>query len=75
MTPQSEFGTCIAWCKTTGWIRPERGGRDVFCHYSAIESDDRFRELTIGARVSFTRGPDPKGRECAIEVAVVEAAA
>jgi len=63
-----ETGTCVAWSRTTGWIQPDVGGRQVMCHYTAIESDDRYRALSAGQRVTFERGTDPWGRETAIDV-------
>ena len=68
-------GVCVYWKMTSGFIRPDGGGPDVFVHFSALESDSPFRELAIGVRVTFERGRDLKGRICAVGVEVVEAAA
>jgi cold shock CspA family protein len=70
-----ERGIVVTWDRTFGFIRADAGGRDVFAHYTAIvESDDAFRELQVGARVTFARGTDPSGRECAVFVQVEGAA-
>ena len=44
--------------KGFGFIAPDGGGKDVFCHHTAIEMDG-FRTLAEGQRVTFevTRGP------------------
>ena len=46
--------------KGYGFIIPEGGGRDVFCHQSQIEMDG-FRTLTEGQAVEFTVEEGPKG--------------
>ena len=38
------------------------GGRDVFVHFSAIQSDG-YRTLEEGQRVEFDVGPGKKGEE------------
>jgi len=45
-----------------GFITPDDGGKDVFVHYSGIQSDKAYRSLTEGAQVEFEvvngkRGP------------------
>lgn len=47
-----------------GFIAPQRGGDDVFAHYSAIEMDG-FRTLREGQVVEFQLQEGPKGREAA----------
>ncbi len=37
------------------------GGKDVFVHYSAIQSDGGFRNLTEGQKVEFNVEQGPKG--------------
>lgn len=35
--------------------------REIFVHYSEIQSDDRYRTLKRGARVTFELGSTPQG--------------
>ncbi|MCB1719206.1 MAG: cold-shock protein [Candidatus Competibacteraceae bacterium] len=46
--------------KGFGFIAPEDGGKDVFVHYTVIESDG-FRTLAEGQKVEFEAKPGPKG--------------
>ena len=43
-----------------GFITPKDGSKDVFVHYSAIQSDD-FKSLMEGQEVSFTMENGMKG--------------
>lgn len=45
-----------------GFITPNRGGDDVFAHYSAIEMDG-YRTLREGQLVEFHLEQGPKGPE------------
>ncbi|HEX7045652.1 MAG TPA: cold shock domain-containing protein [Burkholderiales bacterium] len=45
-----------------GFIVPQRGGDDVFAHYSAIEMDG-YRTLREGQLVEFQLEEGPRGRE------------
>ncbi len=47
--------------KGYGFIAPDGGSKDVFVHYSAIQSDARYRSLEEGDRVEFTVEDSPKG--------------
>lgn len=47
--------------KGFGFITPLGGGRDVFVHYSAIESDDKRKSLPNDAIVEFDMIEAAKG--------------
>lgn len=46
----------VKWFNSTkgfGFITPDQGGKDVFVHFSAIESSGGYRTLEDGAKVQF----------------------
>lgn len=56
--------------KGWGFLAPEDGSGDVFCHYSAIKQDG-FKVLDEGDTVEFEVVEGPKGRQ-ASAVAVLK---
>jgi CspA family cold shock protein len=47
--------------KGYGFIVHPEGGSDIFVHYSAIETDRRFKTLRTGQVVDFELTDGPKG--------------
>ena len=46
--------------KGFGFITPEDGGKDLFVHFSAIQSSG-FKSVKEGDKVTFEVGQGPKG--------------
>ena len=46
--------------KGFGFITPEDGGKDVFCHHSTIQGSG-FKTLAEGQKVMFDTQKTPKG--------------
>jgi cold shock protein len=46
--------------KGFGFITPDEGGKDLFVHHSAIQTNG-FRTLEDGARVNYESEDGPKG--------------
>jgi CspA family cold shock protein len=46
--------------KGFGFITPDEGGKDLFVHHSAIQSNG-FRTLEDGAKVNYESEDGPKG--------------
>src|SRR5579863_3691839 len=47
--------------KSYGFIQPDSGGRDVFCHISAVERSG-LTDLREGQRVEYDTEPDRKDK-------------
>ena len=53
----------VKWFNETkgiGFITPDDGSRDIFVHYSAIQTEG-FKTLREGQRVDFEQSDGPKG--------------
>jgi cold shock protein len=50
--------------KGYGFITPDDGGKDLFCHFSEIVGSG-YRNLEEGQRVSFEAQEGPKGPQAA----------
>ncbi|KAJ3615903.1 hypothetical protein Zmor_012202 [Zophobas morio] len=64
-----QCGTC-KWFdvrKGFGFITPDKGGPDLFCHQTSLKSQG-FRALAEGERVEFTVEIDGTGRAKAVNV-------
>lgn len=64
----------VKWFSDTkgfGFIAPDDGGKDVFVHQTAIQSEG-FRSLSEGDRVEFEMTEDARGRKASKVVKVVE---
>jgi CspA family cold shock protein len=48
--------------KGFGFITPDDGGKDLFAHFSDIQSNG-FKSLSENQRVTFERGMSPKGEK------------
>jgi CspA family cold shock protein len=48
--------------KGFGFIKPDDGGEDLFCHHTAIEMDG-FRTLAEGQKVTYEATRGPKGMQ------------
>ncbi|WP_370546475.1 cold-shock protein [Edwardsiella tarda] len=55
--------------KGFGFISPADGSKDVFVHFSAIQSND-FRTLDEGQKVEFSVESGPKGPSAVNVVAI-----
>jgi len=64
------FGKCVLWNESRGFgfIAPDAGGGDIFCHVKNVESGD---DVLIGDRVSYETTTTADGRLRASRVRVV----
>ena len=51
--------------KGFGFITPDGGGKDLFAHFSEIQSTGGFRSLAEGQKVEFEVNKGPKGLQAA----------
>lgn len=59
----SKFQGYVAWfnnAKGYGFLTRDDGGKDIFAHYSAIQTDG-YKSLQEGDAVSFDVADGPKG--------------
>ena len=45
-----------------GFIKPDNGGEQVFVHWEAISTDDRWPKLEKGEKVAFATETDENGK-------------
>lgn len=58
--------------KSYGFITPEVGDKDIFCHWSAIIDMEGYKTLKEGQRVTFDLEIGEKGKPQAANVRVVK---
>jgi CspA family cold shock protein len=63
-------GTLVEWIKERGFgfVSPEDGGADLFCHASSLEDG---LEVATGSLVEFDEGVARSGKPCAVNVRVI----
>jgi len=60
--------------KGFGFLKPAAGGPDIFVHYSAIASQEKYKTLNEGDVVTYEEQPGKNGKKQAGNVQVIEAA-
>ena len=66
----------VVWFKSDlgfGFIKPDGGGEDVFCHFSSIVKDG-YKSLDGGDIVDFSVETGPKGKPQAAQVVILQKA-
>ena len=66
----------VSWfnsAKGYGFISPQRGGPDMFVHFSQVQMDG-YRKLDAGDEVEYVVAPGPQGRNQAEQVRVTRKA-
>lgn len=58
--------------KGFGFVSPDDGQPDIFCHWSAIRGMAGYKELKDKQRISLDIGKGPTGRDQAENVFVLE---
>jgi cold shock protein len=61
----------VVWFKTFGFIKPEAGDKDIFVHYSDINTEG-YKTLQKGQKVSFEMGLNNRGQPKAINVCIIK---
>jgi CspA family cold shock protein len=56
-----------------GFVKLDDGSKDMFVHYTNIDSDAKFKTLVAGQRVSYVLGQNKNGPQ-AEQIRVVEEA-
>jgi CspA family cold shock protein len=54
-----------------GFLKPDNGSKDMFVHYTNIDSDAKFKTLVAGQRVSYVLGQNKNGPQ-AEQIRIIE---
>lgn len=64
-------GKVISWANGFGFLRPNDWKKDLFVHYTQVQSDEHYKQLDVGDIVEFEVG-EHNGRQQANNVIVVD---